>query len=164
MRAVAMSKGFRTSIFVLSGLGIVLGLSFVAERSAGGIAGDAVAALCDRLNIGGEGCGHAYLTKAGFDRVFADVEAASSLSLQQRQAFAEKLRVAGAKRVGPGEHPTALKTRIVDDMRSLMDVDATLHTSELDQATVFSLLLEVPTGSPAGKRMSSNSDPARSGT
>jgi hypothetical protein len=161
MRAVTVLKG---SSLALAGLGIALGLSLAANRQAGDESRDAATALCSRLNIGDETCSHAYLTKPGFDRVFADVESASSLSLPERAAFAEKLRLAGTKRVAPGDHPAALNTRIVDDLRTLIDLDTALHLAQFDEAAIFSLLLEDPTQAPSDKRLSSISDPTRNGT
>lgn len=170
MRAMAVLKGSRTSVFVLAGFGIALGLVFAADRQAGGEARDPVGTLCSRLNVGDAACDHAYLTKAGFDRVFADVAAASSLTEPERGTLAEKLRLAGAKRLGPGapaEQSTVAKTRLADAdaVRALIDIDTTLHTTPLDQAAVLRLLLTDPTGSSADNRTSSiSSDPTHSGT
>jgi hypothetical protein len=168
MRAFAILKSSRTPVFALAGLGIALGVVFAADQW-GVEARGAATTLCNGLNVGGDGCSSAYLTKAGFDRVFADVEAASSLTGPERTTLAEKLRVAGAKRLGPaatGERP-AVKTRLASDdpVRALIDMDTTLHTTSLDMAAIFSLLIEQPVGSPSDSRMSSLSpDPAHGGT
>jgi hypothetical protein len=167
MRALAILKSSRTPVVALAGLGIALGLVFAADQW-GVEARGAVTTLCNGLKVGDDGCGAAYLTKAGFDRVFADVEAASSLTGPERTTLAEKLRVAGAKRLVPaatGERP-AVKTRVAEDpVRALIDMDTTLHTTTLDMAAIFSLLIEQQVGPSEESRMSSLSpDPARGGS
>jgi hypothetical protein len=157
MRAGAILNRPKTSLFALAGLGLVLGLVFVTDRPAGGEAREA-ATLCTKLNVGDEACGRAYLTKAGFDRVFAAVEGAAALSDQDKAVFTEKLRLAGAKRLAPAapaERITVLRTRIAESSPSV-DVDATLQTSRLDQAALFRLMLEDPTGATAEQRLSKN--------
>ncbi len=157
MRAGAILNWPKTSLFALAGLGLVLGLVFVADRPAGGEAREA-ATLCSKLNVGDEACGRAYLTKAGFDRVFAAVEGAAALSDQDKAVFAEKLRLAGAKRLSPAapaERITVVRTRVADFSPSL-DVDTTLQTTRLDQTAVFRLMLEDPTGASSEQRLSKN--------
>ncbi|HLN07672.1 MAG TPA: hypothetical protein VK281_01705 [Xanthobacteraceae bacterium] len=153
------------SVFVLAGIGIALGLAFAADRQAGN-----VATLCGGLNVGDGACDHAYLTKAGFDRVFADVESASSLTGRDSPTFAEKLRLAGTKLDPATNHQraTAARTRLADAdaVRTLLDVDTdtTLHGTTLDEAAIFRLLLADPTGSPALQQMSNvPSDAVRTG-
>lgn len=168
MRAMAMWKGSRTPVIALAGFGIVLGLVLVADRQAGG---EAAASLCSRLDIGNGSCDHAYLTKAGFDRVFAEVESASSLADRANPTFADKLRLVGAKRLAPGTpgyQPSAVRTQLADAdaVRTLIDVDTetSLHTSPLDEAAIFRLLLSDPRRSTTDHRVSTaSSDPARTG-
>lgn len=158
MRALAMLKGSRTAVLALAGCGLALGLVFAAGQ-AGGEARD-TATLCSRLNVGDGACDHAYLTKDGFDRAFADVAAASSLTEPARGSMAEQLRLAGAKRLGPTtpvEQSTVTRTRLAeaDPVRTLIDVDPALHTTPLDEAAIFRLLLTDPTGSSTDRQMSS---------
>ncbi|MGA2128783.1 MAG: hypothetical protein ABSG76_21845 [Xanthobacteraceae bacterium] len=167
MRATAIWKGSRTPAIALAGFGIVLGLVLVADRQAGG---EATASLCSRLDIGDGPCDHAYLTKAGFDRVFAEVESVSALADRANPTFADKLRLAGAKRLGPGTpgyQPSAVRTQLADAdaVRTLIDVDSetTLHVSPLDEAAIFRLLLSDPRGSTAHRVSTASSDPARTG-
>jgi hypothetical protein len=169
MRAITMLKGSRVPVIALAGFGIMLGLVFAADRQPGG---EAVGALCSRLDVGDEACDHAYLTKDGFDRAFAEVEAAASLAERDNPTFGDKLRLAGTKRLGSGSpayRPSAARTRLAeaDAMRALIDVDTdtALHTTPLDEVAVFRLLLSDPNGSSADQRMSTaSSEPARTGS
>jgi len=165
---MSMLKSSRAPVIALAGFGIMLGLAFAADRQAGG---EVAATLCSRLNIGDGPCDHAYLTKVGFDRVFADVESASSLIERDNPTFADKLRLAGVKRLGPttpGYQPSAVRTQLADAdaVRTLIDVDTetTLHTSPLDEAAIFRLLLSDPKGPSTDQRLSTaSSDSARTG-
>jgi hypothetical protein len=148
----------KTSLFALAGLGLVLGLVFIADRPAGGEAREA-ATLCTRLNVGDEACGRAYLTKAGFDRVFADIAGASTPSDRGSAVFAERLRLAGARRLvpaAPADRLTVVRTRIADSSAMSLDVDTTLRTTRLDPAAVFRMMLEDPTTATAEQRLSKN--------
>jgi hypothetical protein len=157
MRALAILKHPLVSI-PLAGIGLVAGLAFAADRLAARDTPD-IAAACTKLNVGkGDGCGRAYLTKAQFDEIFADVEAAQKRTAKDAPVFAEKLRLVGAKRFVPTQPDRYMvaRTRVVslDPAKALFDVDTTLHTTFLDQGTMFSLLMEDPKASPPDTRVS----------
>ncbi len=154
----AMFTRPKTSLFALAGVGIALGFVVIADRPAGGEARE-TSTLCTKLNVGDDACGHAYLTKAGFDRVFADVAKASTLNAQDRATFAEKLRLDGARRLAPmtpAERITVVRTRIADTAQVPLQSDTALHTTRLDQAALFRMMLEDPTGATPDQRMSKN--------
>jgi hypothetical protein len=161
MRAAQMVKGSLMSIPALAGLGLVACLVFAADRTADGNPADA---LCTKLNIGGEGCDRAYLTKTGFDEIFAEVEAASKRSAKDAAVFAEKLRLVGAKRLGPAS-PTdrfiVVRTRIAssDSALTLLGIDSTLRTTRIDQGAIFSFLIQNPVPQPGDTRVSETPAP-----
>ena len=158
MRAANIFTRPKTALFALAGLGLAAGFVVVADRPAGGEA-RGTASLCTKLNVGDDACGHAYLTKAGFDRVFADVAKASTLNAQDRAIFAEKLRLDGARRLAPmtpGERITIVRTRTVEASHVPLHVGTALQTTRLDHAAVFRMMLEGPTGAVTDQRMSTN--------
>jgi hypothetical protein len=153
MRAFGMLKRPLVSISALAGLGLVTGLAFATDRLAARDTLD-ITAACTKLNVGkSDGCARAYLTKAQFDDIFAEVETASKLNAKDAAVFAEKLRLVGTKRLVPArsmDKHMVVRTRLasLDPATALLDVDTTLYTSFLDRAAIFSLLMEDPKAPP----------------
>lgn len=147
MRALAMFTRPVVAIPVLAGLGLMVGLVFAADRLSARNTTDTMAS-CAQINAGkGDRCNRVYYTKEQFDEVFAELEAASKAS--GNSTFAEKLRVAGARRLvptQPAERFIAAPTRVASlDLTGVMfGIDTTLRTSFLDQGTIFRMMLEDP--------------------
>jgi hypothetical protein len=154
MRALAILKRPMVAIPVLAGLGLIVGLVFAADRLAARITSDTMASCT--LNTGkGDRCGRVFYTREQFDEVFAELEAASKAS--NHVGFAEKLRLAGAKRLAPSQPAQRfmmVPTRVasLDPASVMFGVDATLRTTFLDQGTIFRMLLEDPHGSASDTR------------
>jgi hypothetical protein len=168
MRAFAMLKRPLVSIPALAGLGLVAGLAFAADRLAARDTPD-ITASCTKLNVGkGDGCGRAYLTKEQFDEIFAQLEAASKLNARDAAVFGEKLRLVGTKRLVPSQPMDkymVVRTRLasLDPATALLEVDTTLRTSFLGQATIFGLLMEDPKASPPDTRVSQSDTATNNG-
>jgi len=151
MRALANFKRPMVAIPVLAGLGLIAGLVFAADRLSARHTSNTLAS-CTQLTGKGDRCDRVYYTREQFDEIFAEIETAAKASGRDA-TFAERLRVAGSKRLAPTqpvERLMMVRSRVasLDPANLMFGIDTTLHTTFLDQATVFAMLLEDPQASP----------------
>jgi hypothetical protein len=150
MRALAIFKRPMVAIPVLAGLGLIAGLVFAADRLSARHTSNTLAS-CTQLTGKGDRCDRVYYTREQFDEIFAELDATAKA--HGTTTFAEKLRVHGAQRLAPtqpAERPMMVRSRVasLDPTNVMFGVDTTLHTTFLDQGTVFAMLLEDPMAAP----------------
>jgi hypothetical protein len=150
MRALAIFKRPVMVVPVLAGLALAVGLVFATDRLSARHSASTLAS-CTQLTGKGDRCDRVYYTREQFDEIFAEFEAAAKAN--GTTTFAEKLRVHGAKRLTPtqpAERLMMVRSRVasLDPTNLMFGVDTTLHTTFLDQATVFAMMLEDPMAAP----------------